>query len=76
MFICPISQGKMKSYNYVERLAELGAIVEGINTTCVYVVGNFDADLSKRCSMFGGYLHTFCEVFFYQLIIMPSIYVN
>ena len=45
-------------YNYC--LAKLNVVIENINTTCITVLGDFNANLSKQ-SMFGEMLLNFCS---------------
>jgi exonuclease III len=46
--------------NYNDCLAKLALYVDNINSTCIYIVGDFNADLSKESS-FGSILAAFCE---------------
>ena len=42
-------------------MAHISAVVEELDTTCVYVIGDYNADISDDHSMFGKHLFTFCQ---------------
>ena len=46
--------------DYSDCLAKLNVVIENINTTCITVIGDFNANLSKQ-SMFGEMLLNFCS---------------
>ena len=46
--------------DYSDCLAKLNVVIENINTTCIAVIGDFNANLSKQ-SVFGEMLLNFCS---------------
>ena len=46
--------------DYIDSLAKLNVVIEHINSTCITVIGDFNANLSKH-SMFGDMLLNFCN---------------
>ena len=46
--------------DYSDCLAKLNVVIENINTTCITVIGDFNANLSKQ-SVFGEMLLNFCS---------------
>ena len=45
---------------YMDYLSKIAVFTAGINSTCIFIVGDFNADLSKR-SPFGSILCDFCH---------------
>lgn len=46
---------------YLQRLAFIGSFIEESKCTCIYVMGDFNADISDVKSIFGQHLIQFCE---------------
>ena len=46
---------------FISRMAHISAVVEELDTTCVYVMGDYNADISDDHSMFSKHLFTFCK---------------
>lgn len=46
---------------YMQRLAFIGSFIEESECTCIYVMGDFNADISDVKSMFGQSLIHFCQ---------------
>lgn len=46
---------------YLQRLAFIGSFIEECEYTCIYVMGDFNADVSDVKSLFGQYLTQFCQ---------------
>ena len=45
---------------YMDYLSKIAVFTAGINSTCIFIVGDFNADLSKT-STFGSILCDFCH---------------
>ena len=45
---------------YLFRLAHIYSCIEELDTSCVYIVGDLNADVSDVNSLFTGHLHNFC----------------
>ena len=45
---------------YMDYLSKIAVFTAGINSTCIFIVGDFNADLSKT-SPFGSILCDFCH---------------
>ena len=43
------------------------AFCNGINSTCIFIVGDFNADISKT-SAFGSILRDFCNYFSFSIV--------
>lgn len=46
---------------FLNKLAFIEAFIEDNSSTCVFVIGDFNADLSDNSSLFGNHLVHFCE---------------
>ena len=46
---------------YLNRLAHISTIVDELDTTCVYVVGDYNADMSDNRSLFANHMANFCQ---------------
>ena len=46
---------------YVNCLAHIAAIIDELNTTCVYVVGDYNADIADEYSLFAKHLLNSCR---------------
>ena len=60
--------------DYSDCLAKLNVIIENINSTCITVIGDFNANLSKQ-SAFGDMLLNFCSDNNYDIVdktILPA----
>lgn len=45
---------------YLNRLAYLHMIVQDMDCSCIYIMGDMNADISDTRSMFGNHLKQFC----------------
>ena len=48
-------------------MSTIVAFCNGINSTCIFIVGDFNADISKT-SVFGSILHDFCNDFSFSIV--------
>ena len=51
---------------YNDYMSTIVAFCNGINSTCIFIVGDFNADISKT-SVFGSILHDFCNDFSFSI---------
>ena len=51
---------------YNDYMSKIVAFCNGINSTCIFIVGDFNADISKT-SVFGSILHDFCNDFSFSI---------
>ena len=47
-------------------MSKIVAFCNGIDSTCIFIVGDFNADISKT-SVFGNILHDFCNDFSFSI---------
>ena len=52
---------------YNDYMSKSVAFCNGINSTCIFIVGDFNADISKS-SVFGSILHDFCNDFSFSIV--------
>ena len=48
-------------------MSKIVAFCNGINSTCIFIVGDFNADISKT-SVFGTILQDFCNAFSFSIV--------
>ena len=54
-------------YRYNDYMSKIVAFCNDINSTCIFIVGDFNADISKS-SAFGRILHDFCDDFSFSIV--------
>ncbi len=47
--------------DFLNGLAHIAAVTEELDTTCVFVVGDINSDISDNRSLFGNHLQNFCQ---------------
>ena len=52
---------------YNDYMSKIVAYCNGINSTCIFIVGDFNADISKT-SVFGTILQDFCNDFSFSIV--------
>ncbi len=45
---------------YINRLAHVSSFIEELETTCVYIVGDLNSNVSDNNSLFTSHLHNIC----------------
>ena len=62
MFTCLIFyECHANEADYVEKLGVLQSILSELDTTCVSILGDWNADISDDSSIFAGHLRQFCS---------------
>ena len=46
---------------YLNNLATIASVVEELETTCVYIIGDFNPDIADDRSLFARHLKSFCD---------------
>ena len=47
--------------SYLEKLGTLKTIIDELDCTCIYVVGDWNSDISDSASLFGNHVRLFCS---------------